>query len=154
MRVDYFHNTDCLVGKCFWKVMSGKMLISQHPSQCSMPHCHCTPPTPHQLHNFLSSAAPMFVIVTDGLSPRRPHSAADPASAVAGSRNAIKVGDVIWKLLRHGTTPTLYFDESELEMVGWWRQLKAPRRGSDWSGLGAAALGHSADTILFVERNS
>ena len=59
----------------------------------------------------------MFVIVTDGLSPRRPHSAADPASAVAGGRNAIKVGDVIWKLLRHGTTPTLYFDESGLEMV-------------------------------------
>ena len=61
----------------------------------------------------------MFVIVTDGLSPRRPDSAADPgpASAVAGGRNAIKVGDVIWKLLRHGTTPILYFDESELEMV-------------------------------------
>ena len=56
----------------------------------------------------------------------------------------------------HDTWPILYFDESELEMVEWWRwrQLKAPRRGSDWSGLGAAALGHSADTILFVERNS
>ena len=44
----------------------------------------------------------------------------------------------------------------------WWRQLKAPRRGSDWSGLGAAAtlltqsslLGGTADRAPLAARDT